>query len=161
MPELEIEYPPDRELAQQALKKMQHDAGVWDCRWEFLDSDGQVVSIANGTQTFTFVIADSVTQVVMDVPEMETQSVTQRFFHPIRKKLFWVSVDNKGDMWQFVEELDGEPSYSLPHDNPDGTVTHLRFLTVRETENEVDVIMEMSEDNETWNPIFKQFRVRR
>jgi hypothetical protein len=144
-----------------ALEKMRKDVGVWDCRWEFLDNNGQVISVANGTQKVTFVIPDSVTQVIMDVPEMETYSVTQRFFHPGRQKLFWVSVDNKGDMWQFVEELDNQPSHSLPHDNNDGTTTYLRFTPIREEENEVDVLMEMSEDNESWQPIFRQFRVRR
>ena len=135
---------------------------MWDCRWEFLDEHAQVISVANGTQTLSFIIPDSLMQVIMDVPEIETQSVTQRFFHPLRQKLFWVSVDNKGDMWQFVEELDSQPSHSLPHKNEDGTTTYLRFTPIREEENEVDVLMEMSEDNEvSWKPIFRQYRVRR
>lgn len=149
------------DLEQRALSKMQQDVGKWDCRWEFLDEDEQVVSVANGIQTMSFVIPDSVMQIMMEVPDMEITSVTHRFFHQLRGRLFWISVDNNGDSWQFVEELDGEPSYSLPHPNPDGTTTYLRFKTLRETKDEVDVLMEMSEDNETWNSIFRQYRVRR
>ena len=146
--------------AQQALEKMKRDVGVWDCRWEFLDDDGEVASQASGTQAMSFVIDDSVMQVMMDVPEIQIKSVTHRFFDPLRQKLFWFSVDNHGDQWSFVEEFDDQPSHSLPHLNADGTTTFLRFTLLRETPDEVDVIMESSDDEKSWQPIFRQYRVR-
>ena len=100
-------------------------------------------------------------QVMMDVPEMNTQSVTHRFFDPIRQKLFWISVDNNGDQWSFVEEFDGKPSHSLPHLDADGSTTYLRFTALRETDDEVDVLMESSKDELAWKPIFRQYRVRK
>lgn len=148
------------EPSQRALAKMQQDVGTWDCHWEFLDQEGGIASTASGTQTMTFVIEDSIMQIMMDVPEMGIQSVTHRFFDPVREKLFWVSVDNHGDHWSFVEEFDDQPSYSLPHSDLEGTTTYLRFTLLRETDNEVDVLMESSEDQESWSPIFRQRRVR-
>ena len=144
-----------------ALEKMKHDVGQSDCRWEFLDDDEAVSANVEGTQTMSFVIEDSVMQVFMDVPEMATQSVTHRFFDPIRQKLFWNSVDNQGEQWSFVEELDGKPSYSLPHLDSEGVTTFLRFSLLRETPDEVDVLMEMSLDEKAWKPIFRQYRIRR
>lgn len=149
------------EPKQRALAKMNQDAGVWDCRWEFLDDDGGISATAEGTQTMAFVIEDAVMQIMMDVPEMQTQSVTHRFFDPIRQKLFWISVDNSGDQWSFVEEFDGQPSYSLPHLDSDGVTTLLRFTVLRETMDEVDVVMELSTDEKNWKPIFRQYRVRK
>ena len=145
---------------QLALEKLKQDIGDWDCRWDFLDDEGNLSTSAHGTQKMSFVIADSIMQVVMDVPEMGTQSVTLRFFDPDRQTLFWISVDNQGDQWSFVEELDGKPSYSLPHVDSEGSTTQLRFTTLRETADEVDVLMELSSDEKIWKPIFRQHRVR-
>ena len=75
------------EPEERALKIMKQDVGVWDCRWEFLDDEGGTSATAHGTQTMSFVIENSVMQVMMDVPEMETQSVTHRFFDPLPKTI--------------------------------------------------------------------------
>ena len=149
------------EPRQRALAKMKQDVGVWECRWEFLDDNGQIASTAQGVQSMSFIIDDAVMQVMMDVPDMKIQSVTHRFFDPLRQKLFWFSVDNHGDQWSFVEEFDGKPSHSLPHLDAEGTTTHLRFTALRETADEVDILMESSSDKKTWKPIFRQYRVRR
>lgn len=143
-----------------ALEKMKHDVGVWDCRWEFLNDEGEVSVTAEGTQAMSFVIENAVMQIIMDVPEMKIQSVTHRFFDPRRQKLFWISVDKNGEPWSFVEELDGKPSRSLPHLDSDGLTTHLRFTALRETADEVDILMERTTDETTWKPIFRQDRVR-
>ena len=148
------------EPEQRALAKMKQDVGDWDCRWEFLDETGDVSETAHGTQTMSFVIEDAVMQIIMDVPEMKTQGVTHRFFDPLRQKLFWISVDNHGDQWSFIEEFDGQPSHSLPHLDSDGSTTYLRFTAIRETLDAVDVLMELSTDEKTWKPIFRQYRVR-
>ena len=139
---------------------MASDVGIWNCRWEFLDEQQNIVSAGEGTQTVSFVIEGVVQQLFMDAPFLDTQSVTHRFFHKTKQVLFWTSVDRHGDLWEFVEDMDGGFSYSLPHDDGDGTQTWLRFSSLRETPDEVDVLMELSKDEAHWIPIFRMFRVR-
>lgn len=144
-----------------AIAKMQHDVGIWDCRWEFLDADGNTTNVAHGVSTMEFSINDSVMMIKMEVPDIGTTSVTHRFFHPEHQKLVWISVDNLGDVWTFIEDAEGNVSKSLPHSNEDGSVSHLRFHPLRETTDEVDVLMEISNDEENWTPIFRMCKVRR
>ena len=144
-----------------ATQRMGKDNGVWDCRWEFLDPEGNIASTAEGTQAFKFVIADRVQQILINVPSMQMESVSHRFYKPDDRSIYWISVDINGDLWTFVESIDTNSAKSLPHKNADGTVTHLRFSSLRETENESDVLMESSNDDENWTAIFRQYRIRR
>ena len=148
------------DLQQRATAIFQADAGIWDARWEFLDEQSHVTSQATGTQTMKFAIEERVLHIAMDVPELGIKSVSHRFFKPDEGQIYWISVDREGDLWTFVEDPVNRTAKSLPHPNPDGSTTWLRFKNTRETENEVDVLMELSTDQQNWNEIFRQFRVR-
>ena len=148
-------------LQQQATELMRKDVGVWNARWEFLDGEGNIASEAKGTQTCKFVIADRVLQIIIDVPELDLQSVSHRFFKPADRLVHWLSVDKKGDFWEFIEDPITKMARSLPHLNEDGTTSVLRFTSLRETDDESDVLMELSNnEGQNWVPIFRQYRVR-
>ena len=149
-----------KDLQEEATKIMRADVGEWNCRWEFLDENGNITSTANGTQSNQFVIDDRVLQMTIEVPDLKIKSVGQKFLSSIEKRFLFVSVDNKGDLWTFVEPVGVENSKSKPHKNADGSISFLRFTTIRKTESEVDVLMELSSDEETWAKIFRQYRVR-
>lgn len=148
------------ELQKQATELLRKDVGIWKARWEFLDGEGNVASKAAGTQACEFTIKDRVLQIVIDVPELDLKSVTHRFFKPTDKLIHWLSVDKKGDFWHFIEDPVANTARSLPHLNPDGTNSVLRFSSLRETVDETDVLMELSNDEQNWIPIFRQYRVR-
>ena len=143
-----------------ANEKLARELGTWRCRWEFLDGQGAVASKAVGTQTNQFVLGQSVMQVRMNISDSETESIAHRFYDPMHNAISWLSVDNQGDLWHFVEEVDGSNSRSLPHKNRDGSTTWLRFHALRETDHESDIVMELSHDEINWAQIFRMYKVR-
>ena len=149
------------DLRSVAMERMKRDSGTWDCTWEFLDEEGEIASSTTGLHKMELVFEGTIMLIHIEAPEMESYGVTTRYYDPHQEKIVWQSVDNNGDLWTFLEEVDGSSAYSLPHDNHDGTVSHLRFKPTRETETEVEVLMEMSEDKENWQPIFRMSRLRR
>ncbi len=148
------------DLQRQATKILRAEVGTWKCRWEFLGANGEVVSRAEGTEIFRFAIPDRILEVTTEVPELDNKSISLKFFKPDEKRIYFVSVDKNGDMWTFTETVGGKMAVSKRHPNPDGTDLYLRFKTLRETENERDVLMESSPDQKTWRKIFRQFMVR-
>jgi hypothetical protein len=149
------------ELQQQATELFRNEIGVWEARWEFLSPSGEITAEATGTQTMSFAISDRVMLVVMDVPQLSIKSVTHRFFQPSQKRILWISVDKEGDQWTFIEDPNKNVGTSLPHINEDGSTSWLRFTSLRQELNESDVLMELTQDQETWIPIFRQYRDRR
>jgi len=158
MNQAEPESPDPKRIA--ALERMKKDVGEWSCRWEFLDSDGNVVSTTEGKQSIHFALPDSIVIIKIEAPEIGSSSITQRFYDPQREKIVWISVNQEGDLWTFIEDAEDGFSISLPHKNEDGTVTSLRFSQVREAPGEEDVLMESSSDETIWTPIFKMCRKR-
>jgi hypothetical protein len=148
-------------LQRLATERLRKEVGTWTTRWTFLDAAGNVVNEVEGTEVRSFVIDDRVLQTVSTVPALERTSVSLKFFKADARMMYAVATDQDGDLWTFVEEVDGHVSTSTRHDNPDGTATYLRFSTLRETEHEIDVEGETSADGTNWTPIFRQYSVRR
>lgn len=164
------EQPPKSvaQLQLEATEIMRKQVGTWKSRRDILDAKGNVTQTIEGTETISFAIEDRVLKVESEIPEQKTKSITLKFFKPAIGKFHFVSVDQSGVMWTFHEEVGLDDSWSDPHADPhadphvnaDKTKTHLRFTTLRKTDNEIDVVMESSSDQKAWTKIFNQYQVR-
>lgn len=148
-------------LQRLATERLRREVGTWSTRWVYLDAAGNVASEAEGTEIRSFVIADRVLQTVSSVPTRNESSVSLKFFKTDVAMMYAVSTNPDGDLWTFIEEVDGHVSTSTRHENPDGTATYLRFSTLRETEDEIDVQGDVSTDGVRWTPILRKYAVRR
>ena len=149
------------QLQTEATEILRKQVGTWNCRLEMLDETGGVTRTIEGTETMSFAIEDRVLKIETEFPTEKRKSIALKFFKPETRRFRFVSVSQDGEMWTFHEEVGLDDSWSDPHVNSDKTVTHLRFTTLRKTEDEIDVVMEVSSDNKTWTKIFKQYSVRR
>lgn len=145
-------------LRAKALAQLRAHNGVWTSRWEFLDGEGKVANVVEGTESQREVLADGVFEVESTVPALGRKSKSLTFFNPISKKIVFFSVGQDGDYWMLTREVDGHVLTSEPHQNADGSESTIRFTVLRETEDEKDILMEHSADGgKTWARAFKQY----
>lgn len=149
----------DRE--RKALAILAGDVGTWDCRWENLDEDENVVSVVTGTERIRAVFGERVLEMETELPEHAYGSRGLKFYEPNEKKILFVDVDQNGEYWIMEQDVETREMLSAPHLNADGTTMQIRFLPLDEGRDEKQILMERSSDGgRTWVKGFYLF-VRR
>ena len=138
-----------------------YEEGSWECRWEILDDDGEVVSEMVGREIFTPSLDGLALDVVTRVDGRDTWNQGVKFFSPQEKKIVFLDWGTDGDYWIMKQDVETGVVESEPKTLPDGRSLVLRFTVVRKTDNEQDVVMDMSTDGgSTWSRRTRQFMRR-
>lgn len=147
--------------AERALQELNSEIGSWNCRWEYLDAEGEVASTIEGKEEFESVFGDQVLRVKTSVPATGHQSQGLKFFNSVQQRILHIDVDPKGDHWILEQDLTSGQILSQPHKDKGGTTTQVRFTTLEEEEDYRRVLMEHTTDQgKTWTKGFYQIMER-
>ncbi len=86
-------------LPEEAAKRLEHIIGSWDCRWEYLDSEGKVKRTVTGTETARWAIEGRVVEFDTEVPDNDSVSRGLMFYSFRDKRFHITSVDQDGAHW--------------------------------------------------------------
>lgn len=150
------------DLAAEAAKIFKNMDGIWDSKWDRLDKDGNVVGSFEGVETFSYLIDDKVQRLYTEIPSQNQRSEALLAYNNVAKKIVFYSVDQNGDYWLMKQDPITGTVQSEPHLSANGKSQIIRFTTVRQTADDLDVKMEMSVDNgATWRHLTNQYMKRR
>lgn len=135
--------------------------GTWKSHWTYYGSDGNVRGDAAGTETFSFLV-DRYSQMLTNViPSRQHTSYAMRSFSPSKQHIVLLNIGAGGEYWIMHQNPETGVMISEPQVNPDGTRSVLMFTRTQKTENEMEVVMERSnDDGKTWAKAYTQTLTR-
>ncbi len=148
------------ELPEAAQERLASLVGKWSSRWERLDAQGNVRSVATGTEVGRYAqgkwLVEWTTEVVEENGDRRL-SKAWWFYSKKQNKIYLTSVSEEGDLWI----LSGDPVdfviTSWPRKTADGGEMIIRFLHDKSADGTVHAVMEWSTDNgTTWTRGFRQ-----
>lgn len=138
------------------------EAGTWDCEWEYLDENENVVDRQSGTERYRWLIEGALQEIVTEIPAQGRRSRGYQFSRPETKESVLIDVDQEGRGWIFALDQESGSLLSLPQQRQDGTTEQLRITPLLEEPDERQLLMESSSDRgETWKKLFIQSMRRR
>lgn len=129
------------EIEKVAMDLFAYQAGTWTSKWEWVGPDGEVLGIMEGTEEFTPLVDKYSQMLTNKVPSMNQTSFAMLSYNPVEHKIAFLNVGANGDYWIMKQDPETGTMISEPHLNPDGVVMHLRFTTLRQEPDEMDVQM--------------------
>lgn len=149
------------EIEKAAMDLFAYQEGKWTSKWDWLGPDGKLLGTLEGTETFSPLVDGYSQMLTNTVPSMNQTSYAMLSYNPVEQKIAFLNVGAGGDYWIMKQDPETGTMISDPHTNPDGSVTLLRFTTLRQEPNEMDIQMESSMDGgKTWTIGFKQSMTR-
>lgn len=148
-------------MAKKAAEILKHDLGTWDCEWTYLDKDGEPAQRVKGTETMRFAMGNKIVEMTTSVPADKVVSKSLRFYNSVTQKLTVLSVGADGNHWEMNQDVDSDVMISTAHAKPDGSKEFIRFTTLEKSDDAMKVVMEISNDGQTWRKVFYQAMNRR
>ncbi len=151
---------PKASKLEKAMDILKHEAGTWDCTWEYFDGAGKVVNTVTGTEVMKLCLEGTMIELETFVPAKTLVSKSLRFYNPATEKLTLISVGKDGIPWEMRQDVDSNVMTSLPRRNQLGKKEVIRFTTIENAEDKMKVKMEISIDEAPWVSVFVQTLVR-
>lgn len=137
-----------------------YEAGTWQSRWERVDDAGNVTDVSTGVEIFSPTLNGTALELVTRIDGEEDWSRAIKFYNRKERKIVFIDVSSRGEY--YVMKQDVETGTVVGRSQRPGAEDSLfRFVTVRKTDDEMDVKMEFSEDGgQTWRHIRNQYMRR-
>lgn len=144
-----------------AVEQLRHAQGTWSVTTEFLNEDGSVAKVVQGTYRFTWVIPDRVAAGQSEIPELEQISGILFYVNEKKLSIEMVSVGRDGSLWTMTGAAGDEVRLSQPFRAADGKESQLRFTRYNVSPGRFESRMEYTSDGgKTWLPGNHQVFVR-
>ncbi|NNE58546.1 MAG: hypothetical protein HKN36_10590 [Hellea sp.] len=149
------------EIKQAAMDLFAYQDGKWNARWDWYGPDGTIAGTTQGREEFSPLVDAHSQMLYTEVPAQNQTSYAMLTYNEVEQKIIFLNAGPKGDYWIMRMDPETGTMISDPHKNPDGSEMIIKFTTLRQVADEIDVQMETSTDNgQTWTLAFKQFMTR-
>jgi hypothetical protein len=150
---------PDEALAA-SVEEIRHSIGRWNVVTEFLNEDGTVARVVDGTYEFSWVVPDRVASGKTETPELQRAAGILFYIRASKHEIEMVSVAADGRLWVMTGPLGGSERFTQEYETTDGGKGRLRFTRFNVSPDAFESKMDYTEDGgRTWKPgNHQQFR---
>lgn len=138
----------DDPLREKAMEFLSWEVGTWRSREEILDADGNLARTQEFTITYEWTLDNTALHMEVRDDGKKDWSQVIKFYSPKDKEIIFFDVSTTGEYYLMRQDVESKTVLIKPNELGDFL---FRLRHMRRTENELDFVIEYSnDDGQTW-----------